>query len=134
MGTSQRRQHAEMRLPDVVCPHGESATVSHEVPAGAHPASAEELGGNTRAGSRRRGGDAEEEGDVDGCGAPRIAAGAAGRPERGLVDTARRVAKRGARRVVASVLRCGPIPEHIAIIMDGNRRWAERKSMGRQVG
>ena len=125
--------------PDIVCPHGESAAVSHEVPAGTHPASADELGGNTRAGSRRRGAgrdDAQEEGAIDGsngCGAPRIAAGVAGRPGRGLVDTVRRVAKRGMRRVVASVLRCGPIPEHIAIIMDGNRRWAERKSMGRQV-
>lgn len=33
-----------------------------------------------------------------------------------------------------SVLKAGPIPRHIAIIMDGNRRFAKKNSMGRAEG
>eukprot|EP01027_Heterolobosea_sp_BB2_P017527 GEZU01024813.1.p1 GENE.GEZU01024813.1~~GEZU01024813.1.p1 ORF type:complete len:439 (-),score=50.08 GEZU01024813.1:96-1412(-) len=38
-------------------------------------------------------------------------------------------------RVIAvGILRCGPIPNHIAIIMDGNRRWAQGRNMKRSDG
>ena len=33
-------------------------------------------------------------------------------------------------RAIIRVLRCGPIPNHIAFIMDGSRRWA--KAVGKQ--
>lgn len=36
--------------------------------------------------------------------------------------------------IVLYILRCGPIPEHVAIIMDGNRRWAERHHLERKDG
>lgn len=39
-----------------------------------------------------------------------------------------------AQRLVCSALRSGPIPEHVAIIMDGNRRFAERKRVSRATG
>uniref|UniRef100_A0A7S4JC90 Alkyl transferase n=1 Tax=Guillardia theta TaxID=55529 RepID=A0A7S4JC90_GUITH len=45
-----------------------------------------------------------------------------------------RWSKRLARFLVSRVLRCGPIPKHVAFIMDGNRRWAERRRMMRQEG
>jgi len=32
------------------------------------------------------------------------------------------------------VLRFGPVPQHIAFIMDGNRRFAERRSEDRAAG
>jgi len=32
------------------------------------------------------------------------------------------------------VLKCGRIPKHIAIIMDGNRRFAKQKYIARQQG
>ena len=35
----------------------------------------------------------------------------------------RRLGKRAFRAVVAKVLRSGPIPRHVAFIMDGNRRY-----------
>ena len=31
------------------------------------------------------------------------------------------------RWVVSEILRCGAIPNHVAFIMDGNRRWAEQR-------
>lgn len=33
-----------------------------------------------------------------------------------------------------SILKTGPVPEHIAIIMDGNRRFAVKKSIDRAEG
>ena len=38
------------------------------------------------------------------------------------------------RRFCASVLKSGPIPKHIAFIMDGNRRFATKKSIERAQG
>ncbi|XP_067945902.1 dehydrodolichyl diphosphate synthase complex subunit DHDDS-like [Watersipora subatra] len=35
---------------------------------------------------------------------------------------------------IISVLKCGEIPKHIAIIMDGNRRYAKKECVQRQVG
>lgn len=37
-------------------------------------------------------------------------------------------------RQIISVLKCGMIPKHIAIIMDGNRRFAKQKYIARQQG
>jgi len=37
-------------------------------------------------------------------------------------------------RQIISILKCGPIPKHIAIIMDGNRRYAREKHVPRQQG
>ncbi|KAK4502459.1 hypothetical protein PRZ48_005884 [Zasmidium cellare] len=33
------------------------------------------------------------------------------------------------RETVIGALRCGPIPEHVAFVMDGNRRWARRSKV-----
>ena len=38
------------------------------------------------------------------------------------------------RRCFAAILRAGPIPQHVAIIMDGNRRYAKRNSLERAEG
>mmetsp|Transcript_65718 Transcript_65718/g.161806 ORF Transcript_65718/g.161806 Transcript_65718/m.161806 type:complete len:440 (+) Transcript_65718:251-1570(+) len=46
----------------------------------------------------------------------------------------RRALKRAFRMLVSSVLRCGPIPIHVAFIMDGNRRWAEKRNLDRKAG
>lgn len=37
-------------------------------------------------------------------------------------------------RVCTKVLKSGPIPKHVAIIMDGNRRFAKKNSMDRAEG
>ncbi|KAH3738332.1 hypothetical protein DPMN_044966 [Dreissena polymorpha] len=37
-------------------------------------------------------------------------------------------------RMCGRILKSGPIPKHIAIIMDGNRRFAKKNSMERAEG
>lgn len=32
------------------------------------------------------------------------------------------------------ILRCGTIPNHIAVIMDGNRRYAKREQLNKRIG
>lgn len=38
------------------------------------------------------------------------------------------------RLFVLRILQCGPMPRHMAFIMDGNRRWAEKRKMERHLG
>lgn len=35
----------------------------------------------------------------------------------------------GLRKILSALLRFGRLPDHVAIIMDGNRRYAARKNM-----
>ena len=35
---------------------------------------------------------------------------------------------------IISVLKCGHVPKHVAFIMDGNRRYAKKEHVDRQVG
>lgn len=37
-------------------------------------------------------------------------------------------------RQIISTLKCGPVPKHIAVIMDGNRRFAKNNQIERQQG
>jgi ditrans,polycis-polyprenyl diphosphate synthase len=38
------------------------------------------------------------------------------------------------RRLASKILSLGPIPRHVAFIMDGNRRWADAHGYDRQMG
>nr|CAH7733973.1 unnamed protein product [Callosobruchus chinensis] len=40
----------------------------------------------------------------------------------------------GFQKFCVNVIKCGPIPKHIAIIMDGNRRYAVKNKMGKTEG
>ena len=51
---------------------------------------------------------------------PERRADARGRRARTIVS----VVRDGCRRFIARALRAGPIPRHVAVIMDGNRRFA----------
>lgn len=51
-----------------------------------------------------------------------------------LLEGWRSAAARRVRKTVGTVLRFGPVPQHIAFIMDGNRRFAERRSEDRAAG
>lgn len=37
-------------------------------------------------------------------------------------------------RLACSVLRCGPVPRHVAFITDGNRRYADTRGVDRAAG
>jgi len=137
MGTSRGKQRISTHLQDDTCTGNASAELgqtggecnsSHLV-----TQSSGSIGGKRRPEdgiALDHGMHASSISDVD---APSAANGASARSRRSLSESARRAAKRAARKLVAAVLRCGPIPDHIAIIMDGNRRWAERRSLRRQV-
>ena len=51
-----------------------------------------------------------------------------------LLEGWQTAAARRVRQTVGAVLRFGPVPQHIAFIMDGNRRFAERRSEDRAAG
>eukprot|EP00727_Mastigamoeba_balamuthi_P009597 m51a1_g526 hypothetical protein (317) ;mRNA; f:361710-363377 len=52
----------------------------------------------------------------------------------GIVQSVRTWIGAVLRRAVASVLRSGAMPRHVAFIMDGNRRFADRLGLARQKG
>lgn len=37
-------------------------------------------------------------------------------------------------KMAINILKCGPIPRHVAIIMDGNRRFAVKNKMSKKEG
>ncbi|KNC87372.1 hypothetical protein SARC_00513 [Sphaeroforma arctica JP610] len=47
-----------------------------------------------------------------------------------VMDNVERIAN----RIVVSVLKNGPIPHHMAFIMDGNRRYAKKGAMAKIEG
>ncbi len=51
-----------------------------------------------------------------------------------LVENAREYISRILQAAAVRMLKAGPIPTHVAFIMDGNRRYAERLHMARISG
>ena len=37
-------------------------------------------------------------------------------------------------KLIINILKCGPLPEHMAIILDGNRRYARKRGIRTQMG
>lgn len=38
------------------------------------------------------------------------------------------------RLIISLIIKCGPVPSHVAFIMDGNRRWAEEHKLQKSKG
>ena len=61
-------------------------------------------------------------------------ASTSGRGQQALADWGGRWLTERARRWLSLVLQAGPLPEHIAFVMDGNRRYADRQHWARIAG
>jgi tritrans,polycis-undecaprenyl-diphosphate synthase [geranylgeranyl-diphosphate specific] len=55
-------------------------------------------------------------------------------PRRGIADTLAQVAGGAVEQRLLKEIRAGPVPRHLAIIMDGNRRYAESHGLEREQG
>ncbi len=49
-------------------------------------------------------------------------------------DAASSTLLRRGQRLLCSALRAGPVPQHVAFIMDGNRRYAQARGVDRAAG